>query len=301
MDRGHYLGAFANRAADPFDRARPHVADREHARHGRFKRRRGRGPIARSNPGDHEARFIERHAAWQPLSRGIGADEQKNVADRSFGLFTGATISPPHALEIGAGRAAERNELSLSHELDVRGRGNAIDQVARHAFGEARPSDHHAHLGRVRGQKHRALTGRIAAANQSDLFARAQPGLDLRGPVPDSAPLKPGYVGDRRMAISSAAGDHDGPRLNALAVLRLQDEGSLVARAVEGLDGDRYHDVRAEFLRLNEGAGRKRLAAYSGRKAKVVFNPGAGAGLTAESASVENRDRQALRAAIDRG
>ena len=179
MDGRHHLGAFANRAADPFDRARPHVADREHAGHRRFKRRRGRGAIAASNPGDHEARLVKRHAALQPFGRGIGADEQKDVADRSLGLFTRAPLAPPHALEIGAGRAAERNELSLSHEFDVRGRGNAFDEVARHAFGEARPSDHHAHLGRVRGQKHRALTGRIAAANQSDLFAGAQLRLDL--------------------------------------------------------------------------------------------------------------------------
>ena len=71
-------------------------------------------------------------------------------------------------------------------------------------------------------RKHRALTGRVAAADHNDLFAGAQPSLDLRRPVPDSAPLKPGYVGDRRMTIASAAGDDHGARLNALAVVRLR-------------------------------------------------------------------------------
>ena len=103
------------------------------------------------------------------------------------------------------------------------------------------------------------------------------------------------------MAISCAAGDHDRPRLNALAVLALEHESAVGARAIDRLDGDRYHDVGAEFLRLNEGAGGERLAAYSGRKAKVVLDPGAGAGLTAVSAGVENRDRQAFGTAIDRG
>ena len=71
-------------------------------------------------------------------------------------------------------------------------------------------------------------------------------------------------------------------------------------RAIDRLDGDRDHDVGAEFLRLNEGAGRERLAADAGRKAKVILNPGAGAGLTAESACVENRDGKAFGAGVDR-
>src|ERR1700722_8777483 len=101
------------------------------------------------------------------------------------------------------------------------------------------------------------------------------------------------------MAIARAAGDHDGPGLNSIAALRLEDEWAVGARAVERLDADRDHDIGAELLRLNEGAGGERLTAYACRKAKVVFDPGAGAGLTAGSAGVENRDRQALGAGVD--
>jgi hypothetical protein len=103
------------------------------------------------------------------------------------------------------------------------------------------------------------------------------------------------------MTIARAAGDDDRPGLNAFAALRLEEECAVGARAIERPDADRDHDVGAEFLRLNEGAGGERLAAYSGGKSKVVLDPGAGARLTAESAAVENRDRQAFGGGVDRG
>jgi hypothetical protein len=145
-----------------------------------------------------------------------------------------------------------------------------------------------------RREKHRALAGRIAAANQNDLFASAKPRLDLRRPVPDPAALEAGDVGDERMAISGAARDHDRPGLNAIAVLQFDDERPIRARAIERLHGDRDHDVGAEFLRLNESARGQRLAGDSGRKAEVVLDPGAGPRLPAVGAGVENRDRQTL-------
>ena len=73
-----------------------------------------------------------------------------------------------------------------------------------------------------------------------------------------------------------------------------EDERPVRARAIERLDGDRDHHVGAEFLRLDEGPGGQRLSGNSGRKAKVVLDPRARAGLAAESARVEDDDRQAL-------
>ena len=66
-------------------------------------------------------------------------------------------------------------------------------------------------------------------------------------------------------------------------------------------DSDGNHHVGAEFLRLNERSGGQRLAAYSGGKAEVVFDPRARPGLPAVSAGVENRDRQAFGTGVDSG
>ena len=113
-------------------------------------------------------------------------------------------------------------------------------------------------------------------------------------------PSKRAMSAIERMAISCAARDHDRSGLNAIAVLQFHDERPIRARAIERPDGDRDHDVGAEFLRLNEGARGQRLAGDSGRKAEVVFDPGAGPGLPAVGASVENRDRQAFGGRVDR-
>ena len=151
------------------------------------------------------------------------------------------------------------------------------------------------------GKKHRALAGRIAAADQNDLFACAQARLDLRRPVPDPATLEARDVGDRRTPVSCAARDHDRPGLNAIAAVKFEDERAIFARAIQRPDPDGNHHVGAEFLRLNEGAGSQRLAAYPGGKAKVVFDPGAGSGLPAVSAGVENRHRQSFGAGVHGG
>ena len=237
VDRRHHLGALADRSADPFDRARPHVADREHAGRGRFERRRARPPLAGPTPVVTKPALSSGHA--DPAA--IRSPDRRRRKERRCG--SQRSVSRPSRwsrhrtrsrLPLAAPARATISVCVISSIFGVA--RDAIDQVARHAIGKARPSDHHAHLGRVAGQKHRALAGRVAAADQNDLFAGAQPRLDLRGPVPDSAALEPGYVGDRRMAIASAAGDDDRPSLNALAV-RLEDEDAVRARAIERLDG----------------------------------------------------------------
>src|SRR4029077_13716050 len=109
------------------------------------------------------------------------------------------------------------------------------------------------------------------AAYENDLFAGAESRFDRRGPVPNPAALEASDIGDNRMPVSCAAGDDNRASLNAFAAIRFEDERAVGARAAERLDGDRDHDVGAEFLRLHEGAGSERLAAYAGRKAKVVL------------------------------
>src|SRR5437868_9607346 len=80
---GDDLCALADRPADTLDRARPHVADGEHAGHGGFQRRDLPSRIElRLRAGDDEAAAVERDAAAvEPAGGGIGTDEQKEIAD----------------------------------------------------------------------------------------------------------------------------------------------------------------------------------------------------------------------------
>ena len=104
----------------------------------------------------------------------------------------------------------------------------------------------------------------------------------------------------RRGSRSRAAGSARRwrPRWTARATLPAfggQRERAVAQRAVERLHRDRDQHLGAEFLRLVEGAAGERLPGDAGRKAEVVLDARAGAGLAAERARVEHHHRQALR------
>src|SRR4029077_13489444 len=103
VQRGHHLCALADRAADAFDRARAHVADREHAGHGGFQRRhRTLAILAVADAGQHETGAVHPDAAaFEPAGRGIGPDEKKEIADIHRVLLRRKTAAPAHALERG--------------------------------------------------------------------------------------------------------------------------------------------------------------------------------------------------------
>ena len=101
VDRRHDLGAFADRAADALGRSGSGVADCEYARDRGFERR-GRAALAfaETRAGDDEASLVDRDpAALEPFGGRIGADEEKNMADRRLRLGARTTIPPADPLE----------------------------------------------------------------------------------------------------------------------------------------------------------------------------------------------------------
>ena len=159
------------------------------------------------------------------------------MADRGLGLDPCAQVALPHSLEAALGRPLERDDLRFRHQFDVRRRRDPVDQIARHALGEARAPHQHAHLRNVGGQKDGALPGGIAAADDNDLLAGAQARLDRRRPVPDAPAFEARDIGDRRAAIAGAAGHDDRSRLDAVAAFRFERQGAVGARAIEGIHG----------------------------------------------------------------
>src|SRR6185312_340870 len=193
VQRRDDLRALADRAAHALDRARTDVADGEHAGHRGFQRRDLPSEIELGlRAGDDEAAAVERDAAAiEPAGRGIGADEQKEIAAVEGALLGRQPALPAHALERGVRRTLEPDDFRIEYQFDVRCRLDALDQIARHAGAEAAAADHHEDLARVAGQEHGGLSRRIAATDQYDILAGAEPRLDRRGPVPDAAALEP--------------------------------------------------------------------------------------------------------------
>src|SRR5205085_346966 len=107
----------------------------------------------RLRAGDDEAAAVERDAAAvEPAGGGIGADEQKEIADVGDVFFRRKATLPAHALErLGA---LDGDDLGVEHQLDVRRRLDALDQIARHADAEAAAADHHGDLARMARQEH---------------------------------------------------------------------------------------------------------------------------------------------------
>ena len=152
----------------------------------------------------------------------------------------------------------------------------------------------------VAGKKHAGLPGRVAAADDDDVLAFRQPGLDRRRPVPDAAPLEGFEIGDRRPAVAGATGNHDAARPQRLAVIQVEGEQPVDPTAIERPHRNRDHHLGAELLGLDEGPPGQRLSGNPGRKTEIVLDARAGAGLAAVGPAVEDRDGKTLRSRIDR-
>ena len=194
VDRRDHRRALADRAADALDRARAHVADGEDPGQARLERRLAGGGARHRRAGQHEAGAVERRACRGRPSRSRGRRRRRG---RGCGSAVRSRLSPRR----GRSRSRSRDACSGSPPSAVTSVSvsssmfgvalDALDQVARHALAEIRPADQQVHPGGVDREVDRRLAGRVAAADQRHLGARAEPRLHRRGPVPDAAPLEP--------------------------------------------------------------------------------------------------------------
>ncbi len=202
------------------------------------------------------------------------------------------------------GCAEELDDLGIAENRDVRCGRDSIDEVARHRAREAGPAHEHAHLTRVARQEHGRLARRVSSAHEIHVLVAAQSGLGRRGPVRDAAALELRQVRNLRSAIERAGGDHDRARPNPPAVGKLEDVHGIGARAlrraVQPRDLGRQAELGPEFLGLRERAPHQRLPRHAGRKAQVVLDARAGAGLSSERGLFQDQDREALGRTVDR-
>src|SRR6266478_3152634 len=187
--------------------------------------------------------------------------------------------------------------------MDVRGGGDPIHEVARHALGQGRTPDQQQHAGSVTGEEDRSLSRGVPPTDEDHIPSPAAPSLDGRGPVGDPAALEFVQRRDRRTTVAHTRCDDDGARGDGPPILEHEGEwGSRFAgMTVEpGCNGG-YGEIGSELLGLGETAPGELLAGDPGGKAEVVLDARAGARLTPEAPTVDDENRQALRRRIDRG
>src|SRR5271168_3230950 len=126
MEGRHHLRPLADRAADTLHRTRTHIANREDARHRSLQRlcSMAMGWNARH----YETLPIKRNAATlQPAGRGIGADEQEQVADFHVRLIAREPATDAHALKSVILGALKAYNLVVEKKRDVGRRLNAFN------------------------------------------------------------------------------------------------------------------------------------------------------------------------------
>src|SRR5260370_34953558 len=141
----------------------------------------------------------------------------------------------------------ERGQFDTRMNSHVWQRYDAFDQVVRPAVLKVWASDEQMHVLGVRRQKHRCLPCRIATANQQHRLLAAQPCLERRSPVVDSAAFETREVLDGRSQILCAARNDHRARGDAVAVVKFHDMRLPVA--IQGLDPARDADIATELLR----------------------------------------------------
>ena len=142
------------------------------------------------------------------------------------------------------------------------------------------------------------LAGRVGAADDKDVFVLAGQRLDKRGPVVDAAAGEAVGTGNIELAVLDAGGKKDTMAGYLAAIGELEKAVLAVNAHAGGALGDK---LSAEARGLGVGAAAEIGAGDAGRKAEIVLDAGAGAGLPAGRFGLDDDSAEAFTGAVDRG
>jgi hypothetical protein len=300
VDQRHGHRALTDGARDALDRARPHVAGDEDARHGRLEQvrvapQRPAGGL-RVGAGEDEPALVARDHPLQPVGARRRADEDEARVDRLEALraVAAADAQRPHVPVLAL--RGERDRAGA--DVDVRQLCELLDQVVRHRLLQ-RAADEHRHPAGVLAEVHRRLAGGVRAADHDHVLVPARSRLGHRRAVVDA---RAGQLREAR-AVELAVGDA-GRDEHAVGAQRRAARQPHGAPSAPDLEADRVLDgeqLRAEPPRLVRGAPREVRAAQPRGEAEVVLDPARLAGLAAGRLTLHHHRAQPLRRAVHGG
>ena len=214
-------------------------------------------------------------------------------------LFLGAVGTAPPGDTAQFALAFQRNDLRVGVHGDVRAVLDTADQVARHALGQPIGAHQHMNLVAGPGQKDGGLAGRVAAADDDDFLVLTKLRFQVGRGVIDAGAQEARQVFDFQRPVLRAAGDQHNVGTYRAAFRQIHHVRPPLAVQCYRLRGDTERG--AEFLRLRQRAPGQRQTGNAGGKAKVVFDLGAGAGLSARCRGFHQAHVESLGGAVDRG
>ncbi len=140
--------------------------------------------------------------ACEPVGVRIGADEGEQLAHVAAGVVAAGPVARGDRAAAALPRLRARPTSEPVTISTLREAADAVDQIVRHRLFE-RAADDQRHLLRVLGEVDHRLPGRIAAADQRDLAARAERRFERRGPVVDALALE--FLEPRRRRAGGSA------------------------------------------------------------------------------------------------
>ena len=220
------------------------------------------------------------------------------------------TNSPPESSRVVSPVAASRTSIACErgvavhgrhlgseHHRDARPRRHLVDEVARHALFERVATAEDRHASGVVGEEQRRLPCRVARTDDMDVQPVGVRRLAARRAVRDALPDEPIEALDRQVPPRHAAGEHDRPGLQDVAVVEVH----MAPRGIDARDRPGHDDFGAEPPRLLQRPGRQLVPGHARWEAEVVLDPRRRTRLPAGRLPFDDDRVQSLRGPIDGG
>ena len=143
------------------------------------------------------------------------------------------------------------------------------------------------------------LAGGIASADDDNVFVAAELRFHEGCAVIDALSFEMGEISDARFVVLRAGGDDDRARGQFDAVIEHDFVGAPGAFEAHHVAGD--HHLGAEFFRLGDGSSGEFLAGKAVGKTEVVFDFGAGGGLSAGRFGLDKKDVETFGGGVNGG
>ena len=171
-------------------------------------------------------------------------------------------------------------------------REDSLDEVIGHCCLKAFAADEQINSAGGLREEQRCLSSRVAGTDDHNFFASAEAGFHGRGRIMDSLILEAAVAGHVQLLISGSGCDDDRACIYRSAVFEVKSVAFATPAHAEDLA--RYREPGAELLCLYQRSFGQLLSGDSRWKAKIVFDPGACAGLSSGGGAFDDDGGESL-------
>ena len=157
--------------------------------------------------GLHKSLVIKGNTSIEPARVGVRPGHHEHVADVVRLDVAGSLVAPPDPLEPSV--PFQANNLGTGPQHDRWRLFDPANEIAGHGVRQSIFPDQHVDAACGLREKHRGLSGRIAAAHDHNLVTETELGFHGRGAVVDTGAFEHRQVLERRFPVLRSSRDDD--------------------------------------------------------------------------------------------